>query len=111
MAGGATDAERIGPSMHEGVQLLAGHVFGQNLQVGGRGHVHVVVRRRSAWGRWRALRRLRGSGEGEDGREEHDCRGGGLGQGNWLQGGRSPDGCGGIFLTDGILPKKDALAG
>jgi hypothetical protein len=85
------------------MDLLAGEIFGQNLQVGGSGRIVVL---RGAGGR---LRILRECGDGKSGSQKCGGRGN-AGRGRRLQGGDSSrigvDSC----FYDGILLGMDALA-
>jgi hypothetical protein len=85
MAGAAMHAEFTLPAFHDVVDLLAGEVFGQHLQVGGRGVV-VLLRRRAAC-RWRGLRGLSDGGGREESRGEQGYSRSGKRQGRGFQAG------------------------
>ena len=62
VAGVAVHAQRACPSFHDFVNLLPGQVFGEDLQVGGRG---IAARRAAAASGGWALRSLRDGCDGE----------------------------------------------
>jgi hypothetical protein len=87
MAGPALCSQRCGPSVHQLMHLVAGHILRQHFQVGRRG-VRWMMMFRDSCRRWRVPRAL---GEGDDSKScrQNRCRSNGQIRGSCLQFGNS----------------------
>src|SRR5271157_4052944 len=91
------------PSFHDLVDLLAGQILGQDLEVGWGGMIVLVLMLRRSR---RGLRGLGNCGDGKNGGGEQSGCGSGKGQGRWLQTGTAPGGLGSLFLLTEFYARR-----